>query len=568
MFVVFEGIDGSGKTTISNRVAALLRTRGLSVSHLRADGKFASPVSEAIRELGRDAKNLELVPQAEFLLYVARDVQLIEQVLKPALATKDVVFGDRFLFTPEVLGRYGRHLPSEWTGPILAQAAGGITPDLVILVDVDPALARARRKSAKLANRDERPPARKGLSGVGLQHRVRAGYLMRASETPERWVVVDNDDDLDDIVERVADLVAAGRESVASAIAAFREDADARRTRELPSVAATTERALEALVRWVERRSVREPRVAAYVLSGLFGEAVDGSRRALARDVPDAVLAGSTSLADDVSWELRAELVVRHPRPVAASLRGVSPADARAGAMRQRLVEDAPFEIALSLEGLDDDASWNLRERLYASHPCAVMASLAGVDSERARALRATWLEENAERMTRDDAIAQAAAASVTGLDDDGAWKIRERAWTRTPVAALASLEGLTSARSWVWRERYLANAPKIVMGTLAGVRVGESWHMRLRVVADCKEAIDSIDGLDDEEAWTLREMHLDTWPSTVVKSLGALADAPRGQDLVSRQLRYYPQNLSLLKHSAGIALGVHRKGSPREDRR
>ena len=77
MFVVFEGIDGSGKTTLSNKVAAALHARGLPVRHIRAEGKYASTVSEAIRELGRDARNLELVPEAELLLYVARDVQLI-----------------------------------------------------------------------------------------------------------------------------------------------------------------------------------------------------------------------------------------------------------------------------------------------------------------------------------------------------------------------------------------------------------------------------------------------------------------------------------------------------------
>ena len=150
MFVVFEGIDGSGKTTISNQVAERLRARGLSITHLRAEGKFASAVSEAIRDLGRDSRNLDLVPQAEFLLYVARDVQLIEEVMRPALGSSDVVLADRFLFTAEALGRYGRHLPDGWTAPVLRSAAGGIVPDLVVLVDVDPTLARARRKVAKL----------------------------------------------------------------------------------------------------------------------------------------------------------------------------------------------------------------------------------------------------------------------------------------------------------------------------------------------------------------------------------------------------------------------------------
>ena len=62
MFIVFEGIDGSGKTTISNRVMAQLQSQGLDVKHLRAEGRFASSVTEAMRSLGRDSRNLELDP--------------------------------------------------------------------------------------------------------------------------------------------------------------------------------------------------------------------------------------------------------------------------------------------------------------------------------------------------------------------------------------------------------------------------------------------------------------------------------------------------------------------------
>ena len=72
MFIVFEGIDGSGKTTISNRVAKALRARGLRVEHAREGGRFVSSVTQAIRDMCRDARNLAMVPRAELLLYVAR----------------------------------------------------------------------------------------------------------------------------------------------------------------------------------------------------------------------------------------------------------------------------------------------------------------------------------------------------------------------------------------------------------------------------------------------------------------------------------------------------------------
>src|SRR5688500_3392562 len=150
MFVVFEGIDGSGKTTVSNLVAERLRARGLTVEHLREGGKFTSPVTQALREFGRDVRNLDLTPEAEFFLYVTRDVQLLEEMTRPALGRADVVIADRFLYSAEVLARHGRGLDEGYVRPVLEAAARGLTPDLVILVDLDPHLARARRKVAKV----------------------------------------------------------------------------------------------------------------------------------------------------------------------------------------------------------------------------------------------------------------------------------------------------------------------------------------------------------------------------------------------------------------------------------
>src|SRR5438045_3466607 len=138
MFVVFEGIDGSGKTTVSNRVAKKLRDSGLTVEHLREGGKFSSQVTQAIREFGRDARNLDLTPHAEFFLYVTRDVQLLDEMTRPALERAEVVIADRFLYSAEILARYGRGLPESYVRPVLDAAARGLEPDLVVLVDIDP----------------------------------------------------------------------------------------------------------------------------------------------------------------------------------------------------------------------------------------------------------------------------------------------------------------------------------------------------------------------------------------------------------------------------------------------
>src|SRR5688572_2541927 len=102
MFVVFEGIDGSGKTTLSNRVAKALRESGLCIEHVREGGTFASNVTQAIRELGRDQRNMAMTPHTELHLFLARDSQLFEEATRPALTTSDVVFADRFFYTAYV----------------------------------------------------------------------------------------------------------------------------------------------------------------------------------------------------------------------------------------------------------------------------------------------------------------------------------------------------------------------------------------------------------------------------------------------------------------------------------
>jgi len=86
MFVVFEGIDGSGKTTVSNKVAKKLRKRGIEVEHLREGGEFASAFVRRMREFGKDSRNMGMKPLSELMFYLARDGQLLTENIRPALA--------------------------------------------------------------------------------------------------------------------------------------------------------------------------------------------------------------------------------------------------------------------------------------------------------------------------------------------------------------------------------------------------------------------------------------------------------------------------------------------------
>jgi hypothetical protein len=232
-------------------------------------------------------------------------------------------------------------------------------------------------------------------------------------------------------------------------------------------------------------------------------------------------------------------------------------------ALRTALEREAPVEVVTSLARLDDDFAWKMRERLYDKYAAAVVGSLAMLGSERAWKMRQRWLDRANGQLGQSYETARVGAKSVTGLDDERSWDVRREVRTSAPVAALASLEGVLGPRSWDWRAEFLSRAPKVVMLTLKRISHPRAWQMREAVAGDCKEAIDSIAWLDDPEAWEMRETHADTWPSTVVKTLGPLCEAPRGRELIERQLRAYPGNVSLLKHAAAVELGTHRTGTP-----
>lgn len=558
MFVVFEGIDGSGKTTISNRVAKALRARGLEVEHLREGGSFASKVTQGIRDFCRDARNMALTSRAELMLYVAREVQLAEEVLRPALDRADVVIADRYFYTAQVLASAGRDMPADEVRPIVESAAAGVWPQVAFLIDVDPSVARGRRKVSKMLNpSDRRPVSRKGLTGSGLQVRLRAGYKELAESDPARWVIVDNTDaDLDQVVAALTDLIVRARAGEAVPGGHLQAgEAPATATAAIDSVAA----AYQAFLAWVDRRAFREPTLAAYVLAGISGAEIDARRLSLAGAAPKVIARGLRGLSDPVSWRLRRLLIDAAPLEVALSLEGTIPSTSDAWALRELLADSVPAAVAVSLEGLDDETAWALRSQLYDRAPDAVLASLALLDSPRAWELRARWISERGglDRACDTYDRARVLAKSVTGLDGAQAWEMRKAARENAPVSALSSLKRTTSDRAWNWREKAIGRAPKAVLSTIAGMDDARAWALRVANAHRVREALDSMAGLDHPTAWELRETCLDIWPANTIKSLGVLVNGQRGHDLLLRALAGHADQISLLKQAANIATGA-----------
>jgi dTMP kinase len=191
-FITFEGLDGCGKSTQAEKLAAVLREQGFQVLVTREPGGTAT--GEKIRHLLLDTSTSGLSPLAELALMFASRAQHIEEVIQPALAQGQVVLCDRFTDSTEAYQGGGRKLGSE---PVLALhriLCGNLKPELTILMDSDVAASveRARRRNRR------RDPTGRGENESRFEQesraffgRVRNTYLAIAAREPGRVVVVD-----------------------------------------------------------------------------------------------------------------------------------------------------------------------------------------------------------------------------------------------------------------------------------------------------------------------------------------------------------------------------------------
>jgi len=173
-FLVLDGPDGGGKTTQAARLADWFRDQGLDVVTCRDPGGTA--LGNRLRSLLLDRGSVAISLRAEMLLYMASRAQLVEEVIAPALAAGRAVVSDRYVLANIVYqGSAGGLLEEEiaWVGMV---ATGGLLPDLTILLDIVPDVARARVGEAR--DRIEDRP-------LFYQERVRAGYLAAARDGGE-----------------------------------------------------------------------------------------------------------------------------------------------------------------------------------------------------------------------------------------------------------------------------------------------------------------------------------------------------------------------------------------------
>jgi dTMP kinase len=182
LFVTFEGGEGSGKTTVLQRLAARLRARGLDPLVTREPG--GTPLAEAVRALLLD-RALAPGPVAEALLMVAARADVVAHAIRPALAAGRVVLCDRYGDSTLAYQGGGRGLDPAMLREWNRVATGDLVPDLTLLFDLDPAVGLARRGGAGgEVNRLD-------LESHDFHARVRAAYRVLAAGEPGRWVTLD-----------------------------------------------------------------------------------------------------------------------------------------------------------------------------------------------------------------------------------------------------------------------------------------------------------------------------------------------------------------------------------------
>jgi dTMP kinase len=205
MFLSIDGGDGSGKSTQLELLCEWLRREGHDVLACRDPGSTA--LGEAVRNILLDRHDLHIDRRSEMLLYMAARAQMVEEVIRPALAASKTVVSDRYLLANVVYQGYGGGLDVDMLWEVGRVATAGLMPELTIVLDVPGEVAAARMA---------RPLDRMEKQGDAFHARVREGFLAEAAKAPDRIAVVSGAGPIEEVQQEIREIVARWRSAVSS----------------------------------------------------------------------------------------------------------------------------------------------------------------------------------------------------------------------------------------------------------------------------------------------------------------------------------------------------------------
>lgn len=481
-------MDGAGKSTVLKRVAERLRSGGTKVFLPRSGNEHDSRPTRMIRRLTRDQRNLDLSGLGEMLLYCAREAQVLEELVRPALRRGETVLIDRSLLTPEVLGR-ARGLDATQCREIATLSAGGLEPDLTLVFEVHTSTSKLRKRVEKVRTHVlDGEGGRKGLAGSGFKQRVRDLYITIAKERgyPLFHVERATPDELEARVTRVIEHGASADlgQGPLDETPLWRVDAGLPFLEALETLPLAVALPLSQGLRMgrLLRQSAmqQEPGLVAW---GLDEE--DPIREAMFEVEPRYALRGLRKSPFLGNRDLRMRMLGVDPTAALSSLR--YQLEPEFDLMRERHVESAPDGVLKSLAGREDAFAVDLRARCWK----------AGTDAARASSL-----------------------ADCTG---EPAWKLRERLMDKHPIVGLKTVVGLVDPRVDRWLELYSEKAPKRVLAALSRRSDPFAYELREALFETGAEVIGSLRHLTDDRAMALRERAVSRWPAAVISSLSAV---------------------------------------------
>lgn len=198
IFISFEGIEGTGKSTQASLLAQYLRGKGFRVTQTAEPG--GTRISLKIRELLLSPESTDMDPLTELLLYNAARVQHIKEIIMPALLRGDVVVTDRFSDSTMAYQGYGRGLDLKLIDSLDVLATGRLRPRLTVLLDMDVETGLMRNRKIQKNDRLER-------EDVSFHERVRKGFISIAAKEKERVKLLGCSDTVEAVQGKVIGIV-------------------------------------------------------------------------------------------------------------------------------------------------------------------------------------------------------------------------------------------------------------------------------------------------------------------------------------------------------------------------
>lgn len=197
-FIVLEGLEGAGKTTALNTVVAQLKALGITdFVFTREPG--GTPLAEKLRHLIKYETEEPVTDKAELLMLYAARIQLIENVIKPAIAQGKWVIGDRHDLSSQAYQGGGRQLDQGFMQMLKDGVLGDFEPDFTLYLDIDPALGLARARGRGELDRIEQ-------SGLDFFNRTRDRYLALVKDNPKA-VIINAGQDLEKVTADIQHAV-------------------------------------------------------------------------------------------------------------------------------------------------------------------------------------------------------------------------------------------------------------------------------------------------------------------------------------------------------------------------